>query len=145
MSIAAQIGLLFAEEDEKLTRELCMHFAGMRRSGQVELIGSPASNSRLEQDDITSLDILLVLISQDFIANDFLVEMALYADRIKDQHQRIVPIVLRDVDWERDLPRIGAKVALPRNGKSVARQNRDEAFTEIAREIRSVIERHYAH
>lgn len=135
---ASQMGFLFAESDKTLGVELCKHLAGMRRSGLIELVGAPTGDTRITQQDLSSLDVLLLLVSNEFIASDFLVEMALYAERtLKDV--LIIPIVLRDVNWERDLPKIGAKQGLPRNKKSVMRQDRDTAFMQIAEEIRNAL------
>jgi hypothetical protein len=61
--------------------------------------------------------------------------------RAMERHEagtaRVVPVILRSVDW-RSAP-FGKLAALPKDGKPVATwKNRDEAFADIARGIREV-------
>lgn len=133
-----KIGFLFAESDKRLADEIRKQLVGMRRQGYIEMVGAPNGENRLTQGDLQTLNILLVMLSKDFVDSDFLVEMALLAQRHRGSY-RIIPIVLRDVNWERDLPKIGSKQALPRNGKPIARQDVDSATAEIAHEIGLVV------
>ena len=53
---------------------------------------------------------------------------------------RVIPIVLRPVDWERS--DLGGLQALPTNAKPVTTwKNRDQAFRDVARGIRAAVAR----
>lgn len=92
-------------------------------------------------DHLNTADIILLLISADFLASEYCYEIEL--DRAMKRHEareaRVIPIILRDVDW-RDAP-FGKLQALPSNAKPVTSwPNRDEAFADVARGIRATIE-----
>ena len=92
-------------------------------------------------DHLNTADIILLLISADFLASEYCCEIEL--DRSMKRHEareaRVIPIILRDVDW-RDAP-FGKLQALPSNAKPVTSwPNRDEAFADVARGIRATIE-----
>jgi len=92
-------------------------------------------------DHLNTADIILLLISADFLASEYCYEIEL--DRAMKRHEareaRVIPIILRDVDW-RDAP-FGKLQALPSNAKPITSwPNRDEAFADVARGIRATIE-----
>ena len=91
---------------------------------------------------VNSADIILLLVSPDFLASDYCykVEMETALDRHKQRAAVVIPIILRPVDWS-GAP-FGHLQALPRDGRPVTSwSNRDEAFTSIAQGIREVVER----
>lgn len=147
MANPIKVGFLFAEEDAKLVDELRKQCIGMKRQGQIEMVGLPGSEHLLDQADISSLGIILLIFSKEFIADDFLVEMAMYArkqaERAGNDPRRlcVIPILAKEVNLANDLPKIGSLVCLPRNGKPVSKQNIDEATCDIAKEIRAVVTR----
>jgi hypothetical protein len=60
-------------------------------------------------------------------------------DRHDAGQARVIPIILRAVDWQSAL--FGRLQALPKDGRAVTSwPNQDEAFLDIARGIRSVAE-----
>jgi hypothetical protein len=86
-------------------------------------------------------DIILLLVSADFLASNYCwdVEMKRALERHDAREARVIPIILRSVDWQ------GAPFArlqcLPKDAIAVAAwANEDEAFTDIARGIRRAIE-----
>lgn len=136
----------YAQADERLQVELAKHLSRLTREGLVSewhygkiLPGTERQQAIDEQISIAS--IILLLITPDFLASDYHYEIEL--EHALARHEageaRVIPILLRPVDWE------GARFAklqyLPRNGKPVTRwKNRDEAFREIAKGIREAIE-----
>ena len=85
-------------------------------------------------------DVILLLISADFLASDFCVdvELARAVERDRDGTARVIPIVVHSADWETH-PLASLQV-LPRNRKPVARwEDHDDAWTEVAQEIRRVV------
>jgi hypothetical protein len=91
---------------------------------------------RLEQSDI-----VLLLVSADFLASDYCysVELRRALERHQQNLTRVVPIILRPVDWQHSP--IGELKALPRDGKPVTNWRiRDAAFENVAHELRRLIE-----
>jgi hypothetical protein len=85
-------------------------------------------------------DIVLLLISADFLASDYCYDIEL--DRALARHDsgeaRVIPIILRPCDWPNS--RFGKLQALPRDGKPVSDwTTQDGAFNEIARGIRRIV------
>lgn len=124
------IGLLYYSKDKKLVYKLRVHFASLMRQGHS--IVEPG-----DSEDIEECDVLLVLLSPYFLAQQRLIDLALYA---VEQDQRIVPIMLRDIDKNSVPGPIINRQCLPRNGKPVARQDVDRALSEVHREVSKIIE-----
>ena len=87
-------------------------------------------------------DIILLLISADFVSSNYCYEIEM--ENVLERHHagtaRVVPIILRDVDWH-SAP-FGKLQSLPRDGKPITLwSNRDEAWAVVARGIRNVIGR----
>jgi TIR domain len=90
---------------------------------------------------LNSANIILLLISPDFIDSDYCYDIEL--KRAMERHEtgeaRVIPILLRKCAWQDDAP-FGKIQALPQNSKAVTSwANRDEAFTDIAEGIKRVI------
>jgi len=92
------------------------------------------------QKHLKRADIVLLLISPDFIASDY------YSNELQHaivRHEMgetvVVPIILRPVDWSA-LP-FGKLQALPKNTRPVTKwKNRDDAFLDITTGIRTVVD-----
>src|SRR5262249_10559694 len=79
----------------------------------------------------------LLLISSDFLASDYCydVEVKTAMKRHDDGEARVMPVILRPVDWK-GAP-FGKLQALPKDARPVTDwSNRDEAFLDIAQGIR---------
>ena len=90
---------------------------------------------------MTRADIILLLVSADFIASDYCyeTEMQKALARHAKGVAKVVPVILRACDWS------GAPFAkleaLPKNAKPVTSwQNQDEAWNDVAQGIRRVAE-----
>ena len=84
--------------------------------------------------------VILLLVSADFLASDYCwdVEMQRALARHDAGDARVIPVMLRPVDWE------GAPFAklqgLPKDMRPVTRwPDRDEAFTDVAKGIRRAV------
>lgn len=89
---------------------------------------------------LDTADIILLLVSADFLASGYLfsTELARALKRHEQRTARVIPVLLRPVDWE------GAPFSklsmLPTNAKPVTSwRQRDEAFVDIVRGIRRVV------
>ena len=90
---------------------------------------------------LESAQIVLLLISADFLASDYCydIEMDRALARYDAGEAQVIPIILRPCDWP--YSRFGKLQALPRDGKPVsAWPTHDQAFNEVARGIRRVVE-----
>lgn len=88
---------------------------------------------------LAAADIVLCLVSQDFINSDFCYKQEFLSTlKAHDEgKQTIVPIRLRSCAWD-DLPL--AKIQGRPNQWITSSSNQDEAWTEVAKELKSVIE-----
>ncbi|GLV59794.1 hypothetical protein KDH_66180 [Dictyobacter sp. S3.2.2.5] len=135
----------YADEDEELRKELEKHLSLLERQGMIagwhhhKMIPG-ANRSQANNEQFSSAQIILLLISPDFLALDASyteMQQALQRDDAGVAH--VIPLLLRPVDWEQ-APFTHLQV-LPSNAKPVTMwKNIDLAFVDIARGIRSVIE-----
>ena len=136
----------YSHKDEPLREELDTHLALLRRRGVL----NPWHDRRIEPSDewkqsidshLEAADIVLLLISPDFMASDYCydIEMTRAIARHQSGAARVVPVIARSVDLE------GAPFAtiqaLPKDAKPVTSwSNRDEAWTDVAKGIRKLAE-----
>ena len=126
--------------------ELRKHLSSLRLSGaRVELHDRRISASKewdgQVDEHINTANVILLLISADFIASDYAysTEVVRALERHKAGEARVIPIILRPVDW-RSAP-FGSLPALPTDARAVTTwENRDEAFVDITKGIRAVVE-----
>ena len=83
----------------------------------------------------------MLLISPDFLASDFCYEkeMKRALQRHESSEAVVVPVIIRPVDWEASP--FSKLQALPKGAKPVLNwQNPDDAWTDVAKGIRKVVE-----
>jgi hypothetical protein len=136
--------LSYSHKDEILRNELVNHLRILAREG---VISSWDDRKILPGDEwdhqihvqLRAADIVLLLISVDFIASDYCneVEVRIALQRHAEGEVCVIPIILRAVDWTR--APFSKLQALPANGKPVTSYvDRDEAFLDVAQGIRKV-------
>ena len=87
------------------------------------------------EKSLATADIILLLISPDFPSSSLEVKSAL--ERHSNKEARVIPIILRPVDWKSTS--FGKLQPLPRDGNAVVMCDpQDKALYEIAKEILSV-------
>jgi TIR domain len=136
----------YAHRDETLRDELAKHLSLLQH--QKVIAGwydrhIPAGTEWAGAIDthLENAQIILLLISADFMASTYCygIEMQRAMERHEARQARVIPIILRAVDWK-SAP-FGRLQALPKDGLAVTSwANPDEAFADIARGIRSVAE-----
>lgn len=142
-----EVFLSYSHQDEKLCNELRKHLNILERQGIISAWHDRRINPGAEWKDeidkhLEDARIVLLLISPDFIASDYCydIEMVRAMERHFAGNLCVIPIILRPVDWQSSL--FGQLQALPRNAKPVTSwDNQDEAFVNIATEIRLVAEK----
>lgn len=140
------IFISYAHADEELKKELDKHLKMLKRSGKVETWNDRELIAGQEWDDIimtelSKANIILLLISIDFNASDFIwdKELASAMKRHEEGTAHVVPIILRKCEWS-NLPYAKLQ-SLPRNARPVTEYlNRDEAFTEIAVGVEKLVD-----
>ena len=142
---AIEVFFSYAHEDEELRDELAKHLKLLERQKVIsawydrDISAGDDWKQEIEQR-LNSADVILLLISADFLASDFCwgVELKRAMERHETGGARVIPIILREVDWK-GAP-FGKLQALPKNAEPVTNwANRDQAFADIARGIRKAV------
>lgn len=140
-----EIFFSYAHEDEELRDQLAKHLKLMERQGLIEswydreITGGQEWQGQIDQH-LESADVILLLISSDFIASDYCsdIEMKRAMERHAEGKARVIPVILRDADWK-EAP-FGKLQAYPKNAQPITSwDNRDEAFAHVARGIRGIV------
>jgi formylglycine-generating enzyme required for sulfatase activity len=132
----------YAHEDEKLQAALIKHLALLPIESWHDRRITAGEEWRSEIDThLKSAQIILLLISSDFLASEYCldIELKLSLQRHERGEARVIPVMLRPVDWhDADF---GKLAALPSNGQPITTwKNQDEAFTNVAKGLRQVIQ-----
>jgi tetratricopeptide (TPR) repeat protein len=135
----------YAHEDENLRKELNNHLYNLQRANLItgwhDRNISAGTEWKHEIDiHLDSAQIILLLISPDFIASDYCygIEVKRAMERHEAGEARVIPIILKRVDWE-DTP-FHKLQALPKNAKPVTSyRTRSDAFFEIAKSIKEIL------
>src|SRR5947209_6955869 len=142
---ALEIFYSYAHEDERFRKALDRQLSLLKRDGLITDWNDHkiTAGKDWESEILTHLDsaqIILLLISPDFIASDYCysIEMQRAMERHEFGEARVIPVILRPADWKR--APFGKLKALPSDGKAVTRwSNRDEAFLNVAKGIRRAV------
>jgi len=135
----------YSHNDEIMRNELEKHLSILKRKHIIDSwhdrrIDAGSEVSPSISAALKKADIILLLVSADFLSSDYCYEIEMKEAMAK--HERgestVIPIILRPCDWH-DAP-FGKLLALPRDGKPVSMySNLDEAFLEITNGIKSTI------
>jgi len=140
----------YAHEDSDLRDRLVKHLSPLARRNLITpwYDGKIVAGEEWEQqilDQLGSADIVLLLISADFMASDYIYanEMKLALARHETGQARVIPVLLRPVAYD-DAP-FARLEALPTDSRKNLRAvtkwpNRDEAFAKIAAGVRKAVE-----
>lgn len=144
-SPALTVFMSYSHVDEALRAELAKHLSALRRQGVVKLWHDREIHAGAELDpeirrNLDTSDIILLLISADFINSDYCygVELRGAMERHRAGAARVIPVILRPCDWQ---PVLGQLLATPADGKPISSfANKDEGFLQVAQAIRRVAE-----
>ena len=136
----------YSHEDGVLRSELEKYLSGLKRRYAVVgwhdgEIGPGREWDREIEEHINSAHIILLLVSQDFIASDYCYEKEMKrALERHDDEAHVVPIILRPAHW--DAMPFGKLQALPTGAKPITLwTDRDEAFLDVARGIQKIVDK----
>jgi hypothetical protein len=147
MSRPARLFISYAHADEAHRKRLDVHLSPLRREGLIaswhDRMIEPGEAWAGEIDrNLAEADVVLLLVSADFVASDYCYEneMRLAMDRHERKEARVIPIFVAPVDF--GTTPFAALQGLPRDAKPVSTwTNADEAWLDVARGIRRVVER----
>ncbi|WP_161977821.1 CHAT domain-containing protein [Dictyobacter kobayashii] len=140
------IVISYAPEDEKFRKNLEKHFITMKRNGDITIWHT---NSTTAGDNIIekvhyldTADIVLLLVSKDFLFSDSIYENELRPaiNRRSKGLTHVIPIIVSETaDWEKDRL-FGGLYPLPREKRPVsAWKDEDSAIVSIVNDVRTVI------
>lgn len=128
----------YAHEDATYREQLFRHASAMLRQGEISAwydgLIVPGQRWRSEiYRHLEESDIVLTLISSDFLASDFCVSVEL-RQAVKRSDARellVVPCIVRPCDWR---TMVGDLQALPRDGRPISLwSDQDEAYLDVIR------------
>jgi hypothetical protein len=148
--VPVTIFISYAHEDEQLLNALKKQLALLRRQGLIDMwfdrnINAGQQWSSEIEDHLLSADIILLLISSDFMDSDYINNIELKRAMVWQDRKlgRVIPIILRPTDWEESSFR--KLEVLPKDGKPITKwSDQDEAFLNVAKGIRAVVEEYSA-
>lgn len=132
----------YSHKDERLRDKLALHLSMLQREGMISAwhdrkISAGAEWAKEIDDNLNTADVILLLVSAEFLASDFCYEIEL--KRAIARHDAgealVIPIILKPVDWSK--APFGRLQGFPKDAKPVTKwPNRDEAFLNIAHGFR---------
>jgi hypothetical protein len=135
----------YSHADASLRDLLEKHLSGLQRQGIISSWHDRRITAGTELDEaidshLDAADIILLLISPDFIASDYCYEREM--NRAMERHQkgeaRVIPVILRPCDWH-GLP-FGKLLATPTDGRPITMwPNIDQAFLEVVTAIKHAL------
>jgi spermidine/putrescine-binding protein len=135
----------YVDQDEALRLELETHLHGLQREGTItswhhNKIMPGANILQVSNEQLKAAQIILLLISPDFLASDMAhdeMQQALHRHEAGLTH--VIPLLLRPTTDRKHAP-FGHLQVLPLNGLPVTKwSDHDQAFVHIVEEIRQVI------
>lgn len=135
----------YSHTDEEYLKEINKHLSVLKRSSKIdtwsdkEILGGSDLDEEIKKH-LENDDIILLLISSDFLASDYCydTEMKTAIARHEKQDCKVIPIIVRECDWY-EAP-FGRLKAWPKDGKPIKSfEDRDEAYTQIAKNLKSII------
>lgn len=141
----SKIFISYSHRNEDLRAELDKHLSPLRRSGRVDswhdrrIKAGDEWASEIDQN-LDDADIILLLISPDFIASDYCydIEMKRAIERHDKGEARVVPIILEPCDWH-ETP-FGKLQALPTDGRPVVKfANINDGFLDVAKKLKDIL------
>lgn len=143
---AVRLFYSYSHKDESLRNELETHLKLLQRRGLIETwqdrkIEAGDRWERKINENMERADIILLLVSADFINSDYCYEkeMARVLEREKNGEARVIPVIVRDVSLK-GVPFAGLQ-HLPKDGLAVTEwKSKDSAWRNVSEGIERVVE-----
>jgi TIR domain len=143
--MAAGVFFSYSHADELLRDQIEIQLSTLKRQGIIQtwhdrrIIAGEKFANVIEQH-VEMADIILLLVSADFIASDYCYDIEM--QRAMQRHQAgeaiVIPVILRACDW-RGTPFDGLN-STPPDGKPITQYpDRDQGFLEVAKAVRAAV------
>lgn len=140
----ASLFFSYSHKDEDFRNEIETHLALLRRQGVISAwhdrrISAGSDFNAAISSELESAQIILLLISANFLASDycFEVEMNRALEKHRDGSAVVIPVILHPCDWHSSP--FGGLRATPTDGKPISMHaNLQEALAIVAKDIREV-------
>ncbi len=143
-----KVFIIYAHEDKLVRDKLLRQLRPLASNGEISLWSDHEIMPGEVWDDairtrLTESDLILLLISDDFFASDYIqkVELDAALDRYKSGQTRLLPIIARHCGWE-DFPVLAKLQVLPPEGRPVISKewdSPDEPYHAIYQGIRAIV------
>ena len=142
-----KVFISYSHKDKNLKEQLERHLATLKSLGEVALWHDQEVEAGTEWEPqikaaLEEADILLLLVSSDFISSEYInnIELKAALKRHYAGTARVIPILLRPVHWEgTDISRLER---LPKNKKAITdwgKEDEDNAFVDVAQGLSKVV------
>jgi hypothetical protein len=135
----------YTREDEAFRDKLEAHLAALKRQGRIVCWHDRHIRAGMVWDlhisaHLDSADIILLLISADFINSDYCNQVEV--KRALERHEKgevcVVPVILRPADWKEE--KFAKFQALPRDAKPIVLwPNLDTALHSVVKGLKEII------
>jgi TIR domain len=141
-----RVFISYSHKDEILRKELDKHLAILKRQKTIDTwndrkITPGQEFDKTIDDNLEMADIILLLVSPDFLASDYCyeVEMTRAMERHDQGKSVVIPVILEPCIWQK--APFGKILATPEDGKAVSKYpNKNDAFVEITKGIMRAVE-----
>jgi tetratricopeptide (TPR) repeat protein len=140
-----RVFLSYSHHDEALCERFLVYLRQLQRHGLIQ----PWHDRRITpgqdwagaiDDHIESADLIILLVSADFIASDYIndVEMKHALERSQSGEARLVPVILKPCEWQTSP--FARPQALPKDGRPVVHwPTIDDGFDNVVKGLRRLI------
>lgn len=144
---AARVFVSYSHKDERQLNELKTHLSPLERLKLIEtwydrrIVAGEDFGQKIN-DNLESADIILLLISADFIASKYCyeVEMKRALERHANKEARVVPVIVRKVNWK-VIPELSKLEAVPKDGKPVPDwPTKDSGWCDVSERVQVMLE-----
>ncbi len=141
----ANVFFSYSHADEALRNQLEIHLSSLKRQGVISawhdrrILAGTEFDKAIDRN-LEIADIVLLLVSPDFIASDYCYEREVNRamQRHSEGNARVIPVILRPCDWH-DLE-FGRLLAAPTDGRAITKwPNADEAFLDVVKSIKAAL------
>jgi internalin A len=143
----ARVFVSYSHKDERQLNELKTHLSPLERLELIEtwydrrIVAGEDFGERINEN-INSADIILLLVSADFIASNYCYEkeMARALERHANGEALVVPVIIDYVNW-RVIPELSKLTAVPKDGKPVPQwPKKAAAWLDVSERVQAVLE-----
>jgi len=144
---AASIFVSYSHKDERQLNELKTHLSPLERQNLIDtwhdrrIVAGEEFGQKINEN-IESADVILLLVSADFIASKYCyeIEMKRALERHEKKEARVVPVIIDYVNWKA-IPELSKLTAVPKDGKPVPKwPKKAAAWLDVSERVQEMLE-----